>query len=152
MCTRVFVFLCCFFFRIDILQKAKGATAEETLKRGRLYLTECGLKPLTLAAKMKSSSRASVSRGRDVATELDRDDLTTVRQFMPQVRGSTIQIIRSNNQFTSYYPDAIPGSITCTWGLCSPRLRYAGLLWSGVGHSIQNPQDRHIHTIWASSL
>ena len=138
------MFVCCLCVSFSDLYEAKGTTAGETLKRGRLYLSSCGLKPPTMAAKLKAVAKVSVGRKRDVQSELARDDLTTVRLYMSVVKGCTIQIIRKKNQ--SQGAELVLGEQFL------PRLRDAELSYNGVGQSIPEPQGRHALTIWASFL
>ena len=90
-----------------------------------------------MAAKLKAVAKVSVGRKRDVQSELARDDLTTVRQYMPVVKGCTIQIISKKNQFTAYYPDAVPGSRTRTRGAVFTKAQIcrAVIEWSWTEHT-----------------
>ena len=137
MCTAIFVFVICLCFSFYYLQEAKGTTAGETLKRGSLYLSSCGLKPPTLAAKLKSAAKVTVARKRNVQAELDKDDLTTVRMYMPVIKGCSLHFIKPKNQFTAYYPGAVPGSRTRTWGAVFSKAQIcrAVIEWSWTEHT-----------------
>ena len=100
-------------------------------------MNECGLKPRSLAAKLKCSARISVNKKNNVVAELAKDDVTTVKQFLPQVKGCTIQIVKVKSQFTVYYPNAVPGSRSRTFGAVFSKAQVcrAVIEWSWSQHT-----------------
>ena len=121
---------------VSLSQAAGMATTKEAYKRGSLYLEKLGVKPASLATKMKASLKSKSESSGKKFDVIKLAEVATIKPFLPQVAGCTIQLLPARKAYTVFYPGVMPASRSRTWGTQCSRttLSKAVLSWAWCQH------------------
>ena len=100
-------------------------------------MSELGLKPATLGARLRASAKSAAHKKEQVPAVVGAgDDISRIKQCMPKVVGCTLHILPKHKAFTAFYPGSMPGSRTRTWGwrFTKSQVLRAVIEWSWTEH------------------
>ena len=127
MCSRSVLFV----------QEQKRLAGEQALKKGSLYLQQIGRAAPSLGHKLKTaaakSAAAAKKKPRDILKLASLDD---ANKCLPKVVGCSLQLVGTKQCWTCYYPGALPGSKSITWGAKFNKRQClrAVLIWAWAQH------------------
>ena len=125
-----------------ILQEHAVAVAADTYKRGSLYLSKLGVKPLPMGERMKEQIKGkTIAEKKKHMDKIKFNGLASIKTYLPQLSGCSIQLLPARRVYTVYYPAVVPGSMSKTWGHFSQKqcLKHV-LLWAWNRHAEETRQ------------
>ena len=85
-------------------------------KKANLKIVKYLLFPLADYAEVISKAKPAAKPKVTVFLKNCGIDRATLQDLLPKVKGCKIQPVPEKNSITSYYPEAVPGSRTGSWG------------------------------------
>ena len=103
-----------------ILQEHAVVGAADTYKRGSLHLSKLGVKPLPTGERMKEQIKGKpLTEKKKHMDKIKLNELASIKTYLPQLPGCSLQLFPARRTYTVYYPGSIPGSRSKTWAWSS---------------------------------